>query len=382
MQNMALRVEKDARSSASSVHHVRIRGLDGIRALAFFVVLGGHCGFSWIPNGFGVTVFFFLSGYLITTLLRQEWIESGSISISRFYIRRAFRILPPFYIALLLGIVAALAGWTESGVNWKAVGLAQLFLTNYTPFWIHANVPSGLTVLWSLGVEEHFYLVFPCLYALFLARNVSRKKQILVLSSICVVVLAWRIILKAGFDTNWYRIYTGTDTRLDSILYGAIMAVGINPIIDKRERVSQRVLAFAAIVGTIVLVASIAARGEIFRETVRYTLQGLALFPIFILIVQYQNSAITRFLELGFLKHIGELSYSLYLVHAIVLGIVTRWLKVGPSVTLLLTLSSSYLIAFAMRHYIELPSSRLRQCVLRRLKDIRPKVGNRVACQI
>src|SRR4051794_26452168 len=78
-----------------------IRGLDGIRALAFFLVLGGHSGFSWIPNGFGVTLFFFLSGYLITTLLRLEYIQTGAISISRFYVRRAFRILPPFYCALI-----------------------------------------------------------------------------------------------------------------------------------------------------------------------------------------------------------------------------------------------------------------------------------------
>jgi peptidoglycan/LPS O-acetylase OafA/YrhL len=80
-----------------------------MRAFAFLLVLVGHCGFSWIPNGFGVTVFFFLSGYLITTLLRLEWLQTGLISVPSFYIRRAFRILPPFYVAVILAVVTASA---------------------------------------------------------------------------------------------------------------------------------------------------------------------------------------------------------------------------------------------------------------------------------
>lgn len=348
-----------------------IRGLDGIRALAFFLVLGGHCGVSWIPNGFGVTIFFFLSGYLITTLLRQEWIQTGSVSISQFYIRRAFRILPPFYFALVFGIVSALAGLTASEVHWNAIGAALAFLTNYSYLLVGATVPAGLTVLWSLAVEEHFYLLFPCIYRVLLKAGVHRNRQGIIFGCICLLTLAWRLTLMAGFHTDWFRVYSGTDTRVDSILFGSIMAIAVNPVVDKLDGLSRRLCTSAALVGAVILIASIAMRGEMFRQTVRYTIQGLALFPIFIFVIRYTDSSITRFLELKFFAHIGELSYSLYVVHAVILNAVTVWLKTGPLMTLLLTFTMSYILASIMRRYIELPSHRMRKRFLQQVEERR-----------
>src|SRR5579863_10318382 len=210
----------------------RIKGLDGMRAGAFLLVLGGHCGFKWIPNGFGVTVFFFLSGYLITTLLRREWIRTGAVSVTRFYIRRAFRIMPPLYCGMTLAIALALAGVIASDVKWKAVAAIQLFLTNYSEVVLGCSVPLGLSVLWSLAVEEHFYLVFPWLYRNLLRLGMRQSQQALILGCICLVVLIWRSCLMFEFHTFWNRVYTGTDTRLDSILFGSIMAIAANPAID------------------------------------------------------------------------------------------------------------------------------------------------------
>jgi peptidoglycan/LPS O-acetylase OafA/YrhL len=348
-----------------------IRGLDGIRALAFIVVLCGHCGFSWIPNGFGVTVFFFLSGYLITALLRLEWIQTGSISVSRFYIRRAFRILPPFYFALILGIISALAGLTASEVHWKAVVIVQFFLTNYVDFLVGLTVPAGLTVLWSLAVEEHFYLIFPCVYRSLLRMGMCRTRQVIFLGCVCLLVLAWRVALIAAFHASWYRVYTGTDTRLDSILFGSIMAIAINPVIDNLNGMSRRLCTLAAIIGVVVLLASIAIRGEMFRQTIRYTIQGLALFPIFIFVIRYADSTITKFLELRFFVQIGELSYSLYVVHYTVLAAVKVWVKTGPFMTLFLTFTLSYILALIMRRYVEVPSHKMRNRVLGKLDEDR-----------
>ena len=349
----------------------RICGLDGIRALAFLIVLGGHCGFSWIPNGFGVTVFFFLSGYLITTLLRLEWIQTADISIPRFYIRRAFRMLPPFYCALIFAIVLASAGLTPVSVRWRAIAVVQLFLTNYGECIIGVTLPAGLSVLWSLAVEEHFYFIFPFIYRSLLRRNMHRNPQLMMFGGLCVLVLAWRAVLMFPLHADWTRVYLGTDTRIDSILYGSIMAIALNPVIDNLDRLSRGLCTVAAIAGALILIASIAVRGEMFRQTVRYTIQGIALLPVFLFVIRYPDSLITRLLDLKVFTHIGDLSYSLYLVHATILVVVEGWVKPRPVVNLILTFTLSYVLALVIRQYVELPSHRMRGRVLRKLETTR-----------
>lgn len=358
-----MRVQGPVKTSGDQVH---IRGLDGIRAVAFFLVLFGHCGFSWVPNGFGVTVFFFLSGYLITTLLRREWIRTGTISVSSFYIRRAFRILPPLYCGLIFATVLALAGVTHSEVHWKAIIAIQLFLTNYSEPWLKVTVPIGLSVLWSLAVEEHFYLVFPWVYRSMLRANIGKERQVTFLCGFCVLVLAWRTILMAVYHVFWNRVYTGTDTRLDSILFGSILAIAANPVIDRLDGVSRRRYFIAAVVGVLVLIASIAMRGEMFRQTARYTIQGVALFPVFLYVIRYAGSAITRLLDARILTHIGDLSYSLYLVHYTVMFSVKTWIGTNPYLVLSLTFALSYILAVIMRRAVEMPANRVRNRILRR----------------
>src|ERR1700733_3228445 len=93
-------------ASATKASAFHIPSLDGIRAASFLIVFAAHAGLAdLVPGGFGVTVFFFLSGYLITTLLRMEWQQSGTVSLKQFSLRRVLRILPPFYFTLLLATV-------------------------------------------------------------------------------------------------------------------------------------------------------------------------------------------------------------------------------------------------------------------------------------
>jgi peptidoglycan/LPS O-acetylase OafA/YrhL len=352
----------------------RVCGLDGLRAIAFLLVLFGHGGFSFVPNGFGVTIFFFLSGYLITTLLRLEWLRSQSCSIKKFYIKRAFRIFPPFYFAVALATCSAWSGLTNPAVQWKGLAAIQLFLTNYMDCFTNLSIPAGLSVLWSLSVEEHFYLVFPCVYLFLLVRHVSRNVQVILFGSVCVLVLVWRIVLFGPLQAHWFRIYTGTDTRIDSILVGVIMAIAANPVIDNCSRLSRRACALSASIGLVVLVASIAARNELFRHTIRYTIQAVALFPIFFYVVRYSDSFLTRLLETRFLTHIADLSYSLYVVHYTVLAVVKTWLHTNPIITVCLTFSVSYLLALFVRRYIERPSYRMRSRILKRPTNPRPEI--------
>lgn len=356
----------DNLDNTSSDAQLHISGLDGIRACAFLFVLVGHCGISWVPNGFGVTVFFFLSGYLITTLLRREWIRTGTISISRFYIRRAFRILPPLYCGLVFAIVLALTGVTHTEVHWKAIVAIQLFMTNYSDALLKVSVPLGLSVLWSLAVEEHFYLVFPWVYRSMLRASMAKHGQVLFLSGLCVLVFSWRVVLMSVYHVFWNRVYTGTDTRLDSILFGSILAIAANPVIDRLDGVSKRRYVVAAVLGVLVLVASIAMRGEMFRQTARYTIQGMALFPVFVYVIRYSESAITRFLDARILTHIGELSYSLYLVHYTVMFAVKTWIGTNPYLVLSVTFALSYMLAVILRGAVELPANRMRNRILKK----------------
>lgn len=344
--------------------HDRINGLDGIRACAFLLVLAGHCGLKWIPNGFGVTVFFFLSGFLITTLLRLEWIRTGTISVSRFYIRRAFRILPPLYCAIALAIAAAGWGILHTGVDWKAVVAIQLFLTNFAELVPGLTIPLGLSALWSLAVEEHFYLLFPVLYLLLLRSGLSRGRQTALLGSFCAITLLWRFVLMGGFHVFWNRIYVGTDTRMDSILFGSIMAVAANPVIDRFPALSRRLCGSAALISIVILLISIAARGEFFRQTSRYSIQGLALFPVFFYIARYPDSLPTRWLEWKPLTTVGDWSYALYVFHYTVMFAVNTWITTNPVATLVLTFAISCILAELSRRYVERPANRLRNRVL------------------
>lgn len=344
----------------------RIKGLDGIRACAFLLVLAGHCGLKGIPNGFGVTVFFFLSGYLITTLLRLEWTRTGTISVSRFYIRRAFRILPPLYCAIALAVVALSSGILHANLQWKAVLAIQLFLTNFAELVHGLTIPLGLSPLWSLAVEEHFYLLFPVVYLVLLKSNLSRGRQGFLLGAICAVVLMWRFVLMGHYHVFWNRVYIGTDTRIDSILFGAIMAIVANPVIDRFPALNRKWCGTAALVSVALLLATISARGEFFRQTARYSIEGIALAPVFFYLVRYSDSWVTRRLEWKPLTTIGDLSYALYVFHYTVMFAVNTWVTTNPVATLILTFTISYTLAELSRRFIERPAARLRSRILER----------------
>jgi peptidoglycan/LPS O-acetylase OafA/YrhL len=128
------------------------------------IVILSHIGLaSYVPGHFGVTLFFFLSGYLIATLLRRELIESGAVNFPRFYLRRVVRIVPPMWAAICLAILFSALGLTDVlDALWLPFDLA--FLSNYFP---HSGLPIGL---WSLAVEEHFYLLFPAAATMIVAR--------------------------------------------------------------------------------------------------------------------------------------------------------------------------------------------------------------------
>lgn len=342
-----------------------IQSLDGIRAVSVIWVFLAHAGLAeWgVPGNLGVTVFFFLSGFLITTLLRVEFERHGSINLGAFYLRRALRIFPPMYLTLLLASGLCFFGVLEGSLRLDAVVAQVLHLTNYfiiSDGWWEGRAP-GTWVYWSLAVEEHFYLVFPAFYLALLRLAPSRRRQLLVLALACVAVLAWRVVLVLWFDASKDRTYVASDTRVDSILFGCMLAIYGNPVLDSTRVSSFWWKAIWLPLGLVGLGLSIVVRNAEFQETLRYTIQGLALFPLFIVAIRYPEWLPCRALNLAWVRFVGLLSYSLYLVHTTVLFGIHSWTAWHPVVQGVVALGLCLLFSMATYHGVEKPCALLRK---------------------
>ena len=344
----------------------QIPSLDGLRAVSFLIVFLGHASTKrWIPGDLGLVVFFFLSGYLITTLLRMEFDETGRINFRDFYLRRVLRIFPPLYLVLGLGCVLTLTHVLDNTLRPEAVLAQACHLTNYWIVfhgWWYGMAP-GSWIFWSLAVEEHFYLVFPLVYLLMRRRGLSPKHQALALLGLCAAVLAWRFLLVLGFHAPKDRMYVATDTRVDSILFGCILAVWRNPALDSVPLSERRLKAVWLPLALFALLASFAV-GKVwpgFEQTLRYTVQGLALFPVFIAAIRYPAWGAFRWLNAGWVRTVGLLSYSLYLLHTTVLYGLHYWIKGSEAAIGVLALAVSLALAALIYRFVEKPCAGLRR---------------------
>ncbi|MDB6044578.1 MAG: acyltransferase 3 [Gammaproteobacteria bacterium] len=348
---------------AQQVRHVP--SLDGLRALSFLLVFVGHVGLDrYVPGGFGVTVFFFLSGFLITTLLRAEFARNGSVDFGHFWLRRALRILPPFYLVLCAATLTAAVVDPPGTLSGPAVAARALHVTNY---WLifhgYAGEPPGSGVYWSLAVEEHFYLLFPIFYLLLLQKlHLPSLRQAQLLWILCALVLLWRCVLVFIFHASADRTYMASDTRLDSIIFGCALAVWKNPVLDApvlRARWWKYVVVPGAL---LVLAGCLLVRSPAFRETGRYSLEGIALTFIFVAAIRFHDAPPFRILNWRPLAFVGVLSYSLYLLHyAVILGVQRVFAPVHPALQALLALSISLGAAWLIHLLVEQPCARLRK---------------------
>ena len=140
--------------------------LDGLRACAILLVLGGHFSVPHIPNDFGVTLFFFISGFLITRLLLAELIEKGTVSLYQFYVRRILRLYPALLFAIILSVIFYFYV-KEKTIPTEELTSALFYFANYYGLSKGYDVANTFTILWSLAVEEHFYLLFPLMFLAF-----------------------------------------------------------------------------------------------------------------------------------------------------------------------------------------------------------------------
>jgi peptidoglycan/LPS O-acetylase OafA/YrhL len=306
----------------TNMHQVRLPALDSLRAISILMVIYSHSiqvlHGTFLPGQYGVTVFFFISGFIITRLLLAQ----EKIDLQAFYIRRWFRLAPALMVYMVVSVIALAC----IGYSIPIADLVSVFFysANYHYVFSHfatfgsRSVGSPFTICWSLAVEEHFYLLFPLLIIL-LRRKVGRIAGVLTL--FCCVVLAWRVYLTFGAGHLLpYRIEMGTDTRLDSIAFGCLLSALFHLAAHGNRRISEMLDVLSGYRGVVVcgllILASTITRNPDFKYTFSYSLQGAALAALFIGLFWKNPAAhLKSALEHEGLVFVGAISYSLYLYH-------------------------------------------------------------------
>ena len=354
-----------------------LAGLDGIRGLSALAVLLFHAGVSWLPGGFlGVDVFFIVSGYLITALLLAERKRDGSISLAQFWQRRARRLLPALLLILFATTLYAAIQLREDLLSHlrEAAG-ALIYVTNWDlilreiSYWDLFERPSQLRHLWSLAVEEQFYVVWPLL---FFAISTLRSERlwswmlpgIVLLGAIASVI--WMLVLHdPGGDSS--RVYFGSDTRAFTILIGVGLAFVWRPWLRQRREASSGGVLLSEL-ATIVGLGAVLALGWLMLSA---SSLDAWLYPWGLLALSLAAAALVAAVALqsGFCHHVlgsgplrwlGERSYSIYLWHwPVVLALTWEYgLRPGSIELVLACIGLTFLLAELSYRLVESPLRR------------------------
>ena len=206
--------------------------LDGLRGIAVICVLLVHASYGKISGGFlGVDLFFVLSGYLITAILLKEFTLFHNISYFNFYIKRFLRLLPPLLVCIILYLIYQSFIAPTGNENPLLIVLSSLF---YFVNFVHESYLGPLVHLWSLSVEEHFYLFWPILMA-GLIFKLPKKKQITIIAICILIITAFRIwvyytntIEHMHFGFFSIDSYRFTFCRIDAIMLGGLAAIALS----------------------------------------------------------------------------------------------------------------------------------------------------------
>lgn len=335
----------------------RIPALDGLRALAVFLVILYHFTYDWVPASLGVLAFFVLSGFLITWLLLKENEKTGAVSLSGFYKRRALRIFPAFYAywggCLLLLLV------TGHKVVWPDVMSAFFYVSNYYQALRHPAY-SFVSHTWSLAIEEQFYLLWPvCFY--FGRRNLKRLTWSL--AGLIGFVWVYRVALCLLFHVDQAYIYRAFDTRIDNLMVGCLIAVLMKRGALQRvwrtlsAKVYLPLLTIALLAGS----SYFTVHSDLYRDLVSFAFEPLLVGALMVQLIAFSQTRTWGWFDAQPMRYLGQISYSLYLYHPAVgyqvfkrLPSLPLWQSLG--IALLATIAT----ASASYYFIEKPFLRLK----------------------
>ena len=346
-----------------------ITGLDGIRAIAVIMVLAYHLKLALFKSGFlGVTVFFVLSGYLITGILISEVEEEGTIDLKNFWLRRIRRLVPAVMsMAVVIIFVSAVVNriiFTKGCKDFLASVLGfnnwwQIF--NKVSYFEAAGVPSPFTHCWSLAIETQFYLIYPLIllgiYKLVKSREEGRAKRGLLFAGVTLMLALISVILMIVlFDPQQdaSRVYYGTDTRAFSLLFGALLAILWEYRMVPRRLSASVNMVLGSVSFAVLLVMTIAINGSSNFWYRGGQFVGTILTVLVIYTVSGRKTWLSRFLSNPVLKWIGDRSYSIYLWHYPIILLISKGIKASWWITLIEIVLSVVLAELSYR-FIETP---------------------------
>ena len=351
--------------------------IDSLRALAVLAVIIYHVDVNYLPGGFlGVDLFFVLSGYLISSLIIKEYRKTGSINLYNFYLRRARRLLPAVYFMITVGIILMVM---FNEVLLKKSHLDAIFGYIYSSNWWYIfhkldyfdsfGSQSPFKHLWSLAIEEQFYMIFPLLFLLINSKKKGKdgtyklsKSFLYIVLGLIFVSLITHILL---FDiNNISRIYFGTDTRAFSLLVGVVGA-----ILYPMDKLNTKITPQENIVYSVISLISIATLITIMIYTSEYNTwlyRGgfllVAILGIIIIISSgKQHTVMAKLLSFKPVVFIGKISYSLYLWHFPILVLTTPVSEIGnPNIFyVILRVILTFIVAIISYVFVETPIRKL-----------------------
>ncbi|NUC20339.1 acetyltransferase (plasmid) [Bacillus mycoides] len=314
-------------------------GLDSLRGLAILGVILYHINFNWMPGGFlGVTVFFVLSGYLITDILAIEWKNNKRIDLKKFWLSRARRLLPGMLIMLIVTLAWITIFHSSLLVKMRGDSLAALlyfsnwwYIYHKLSYFDSFSQLSPLNHFWSLAVEEQFYVVWPFVISLgfYYIKKQSRMILFICLGAIASA-LAMAILYEPGTDPS--RIYYGTDTRAFSLLIGAALA-----LIWPSSRLASKIIPQARLILDIIGGVALIIILTMFWKTNQYEpflyRGGMVLLSIatalLVANLAHPASRIAQFLRFRPLRWMGVRSYGIYLWHYPIITLTTPKVNTG-----------------------------------------------------
>jgi peptidoglycan/LPS O-acetylase OafA/YrhL len=350
--------------------------LDGLRGIAVLLVMLSHTpllvgyptGVALIHNFFsggflGVDVFFVLSGFLITALLLREQADHGGVRFGSFYARRALRLLPALFVLLMAHAIYARIVHLPSPAEISTIRAAIFYYTNWYGVWHPLGVAQGLGHLWSLAIEEQFYLVWPTVLVVFLGLQRKTTTVTVILVAAIVAIGANRALMWEH-GTSWLSVFVRTDTRSDSLLVGALVAC-----LWVRRRTPTKGLVPAAWIasGVLLLCVELSKPDTGFAYLGGFTVVAIAV-AVLVLAALDSSWSGNRLLSLRPLRAIGRVSYGLYLWHLPVFFAVlhygSHW---SPVVRVTVAYSASAAFTTLSWVLVETPALRVK----RRLADRR-----------
>jgi peptidoglycan/LPS O-acetylase OafA/YrhL len=342
-------------------------GLDGLRALAVMAVILYHADLRWMPGGFlGVEVFFVISGYLITSLLLVEWRRRGRIDLKDFWLRRARRLLPALFMLIGATLTFAVLFLSHEVASLRADALAAIgYVTNWYLVLVQKSYfevvgrPSLLRHLWSLAVEEQFYLLWPLLFTVAMRRWSRRRVLLAVLVAAAASTLLMAILYQPKVDPS--RVYYGTDTRAAGFLIGAALAFVWLPgqLQGRASRANALLLDGVGLGALGALVAFFFCINEFQPFLYRGGFLAVALTTVVVIAVAVHPRAhlVPGLLGRRLLRWIGLRSYSIYLWHWPVFTVTRPQLDVPIDglALLVLRLAVTGALAELSYRYVETP---------------------------